>query len=154
VAQVPLMANSSGVNTNVNVTDLVKLFTGQSGDVASTGSGTASQNGSTSTAGTTATISGSTPEAIQAIFQQALQQAGGLGSVAAGQAGAGLYNSSTNQLMQNDLVSRVAGQVLSQISSKSRTIIKLRPLRRTLLRLMLRILRLRRKQLLILARLH
>lgn len=114
MAKVPLMGDSSGLNSSVNVNDLVGLFLGKSGSTTGNETGTSATTGSSNDTSVSSTTGGLTQEAIQAMFAQALQASGGLASVASGQAGNGLYNSSTNQLMQNDLVSRVAGQVLSK----------------------------------------
>jgi hypothetical protein len=114
MAKVSPMADSSGLNSSVNINDLVGLFLGKSGSTTGNETGTSATSGSSTDASVSTTTGGLTQEAIQAMFAQALQASGGLASVASGQAGNGLYNSSTNQLMQNDLVSRVAGQVLSK----------------------------------------
>lgn len=45
------------------------------------------------------------------MLQSALEKNGGLAAVSSGQRGAGMYNSSTNQLMTNDLLSRLTGEI-------------------------------------------
>src|ERR1700742_329805 len=63
---------------------------------------TTTQNSSVSAAGQSA------------LLQQILSGTSGLASVAGGQHAAGLYNSSTNELLTNDLLTRAAGQVNEQ----------------------------------------
>jgi hypothetical protein len=48
------------------------------------------------------------PEAVKQLIQQMLQGNSGLAAVAQGEKGAGLYNTTTNQQLMNDLMSRVA----------------------------------------------
>lgn len=71
---------------------------------------------------TTGNVGGSTqsqqtilsPEAINALVKSIMEGSSGLASVASGQKGAGLYNSSTNQLLTNDLISRTSGEVAAR----------------------------------------
>lgn len=51
-----------------------------------------------------------TPEAMNRLIQQMMEGTSGLAATAGGQKGAGLYNSSTNQLLINDLLTRVSGE--------------------------------------------
>lgn len=51
------------------------------------------------------------PEAVQALLNQILGGTQGLATVSSGQKGAGIYNSSVNTLLTNDLLSRAAGEV-------------------------------------------
>lgn len=62
-------------------------------------------------------------EGLQAILKQALEGNSGLAHIASGQANSGLYNSSTNQLLQNDLLSRLTAQAAanSKTSTQTRT---------------------------------
>lgn len=68
--------------------------------------------------GTGTTTETTTPnisrEGINAILQQALSSGQGLASVASGQKGVGLYNSSVNQQLLNDLLSRTSGELAKQ----------------------------------------
>ena len=50
------------------------------------------------------------PEAIDEIIRNMMESDSGLAAILQGQAGKGLYNSTTAQLMANDLASRVAGK--------------------------------------------
>jgi len=50
------------------------------------------------------------PDAINEIIRQMMEGDSGLASILKGQVGGGLYNSSTSQLLANDLASRVAGK--------------------------------------------
>lgn len=63
-------------------------------------------------------------EGLQAILKQALEGNQGLAHIASGQANSGLYNSSTNQLLQNDLLSRLTAQAAanSKTSTQTRTL--------------------------------
>lgn len=60
---------------------------------------------------TSTTKSNVTPQGMNALIQQILGSAQGLSAVASGQKGAGVYNSSTNQLLINDLITRTAGEL-------------------------------------------
>lgn len=83
------------------VAELLKLFTGK-------GNSTTTKE---STSGFTETTQkGLPPEAMQALIKTAMEGNQGLASVASGQKAAGLYNSSTNQLLVNDLLARITGQ--------------------------------------------
>jgi hypothetical protein len=64
--------------------------------------------GSSSTQTTSSNVSS---EGVNALVQQILGGTQGLAAVSSGQKNSGLYNSSTNQLLTNDLVSRTAGEV-------------------------------------------
>ena len=59
----------------------------------------------------TTTRSDISAEGTQQILNQILGSAQGLSQVAQGQKSAGIYNSSTNRLLVNDLLSRTAGEV-------------------------------------------
>lgn len=83
------------------VAELLKLLTGK-------GNSTTTKE---STGGFTETTQkGLPPEAMQALIKTAMEGNQGLASVAGGQKSAGLYNSSTNQLLVNDLLARITGQ--------------------------------------------
>lgn len=84
------------------VTKLIQLFAGS-------GKQTTTQSSSMSS------------EGLQALVKQALESNQGLAQVSAGQAGAGLYNSSTNQLLTNDLLARLTAQAQSNSQSKTIT---------------------------------
>lgn len=60
-------------------------------------------------------------ETINKLLQSALEGNAGLAAVSQGQKGAGMYNSSTNRLLTNDLVSRLTSQVAAQTASKTTT---------------------------------
>lgn len=62
----------------------------------------------TSKSGSSSTQTNITPEAMQAILTQILGGTAGLASVANGEKTAGLYGSSTNQLLTNDLLTTAA----------------------------------------------
>ena len=56
-----------------------------------------------------------------ALLQQILESTGGLAAVSGGQKGAGLYNSSTNRLLTNDLLARSTANVAALSSQKTQT---------------------------------
>lgn len=61
------------------------------------------------------------PEKTNAIIQQILQGPGGLAALGAGQRAAGVYNSSTTQLLSNDLLARAASQAALASTTKTTT---------------------------------
>lgn len=61
------------------------------------------------------------PKAVQGIVNTILESNQGLSSIASGQKAAGLYNSTTNKLMLNDLVARTAAEGAKLNSSKTTT---------------------------------
>jgi len=84
------------------VTDLIKLFTGNSGG----------SNTTTTTSGrigTKQTMISS--EIATQMLQNALESNQGLAAIAQGQAGAGMYNSTTNKLLTNDLLARLTANI-------------------------------------------
>jgi hypothetical protein len=70
---------------------------------------TTSQNQTTS-GGTQTTKTDLSPDAVQALINKMLQDNSGLASISAGQKSAGMYNSNTNSLMMNDLLTKVASE--------------------------------------------
>lgn len=85
----------ANVDSMGNFTSLLNLFKGSGTTTSSTSSNISSQG-------------------INAILQQALGSAQGLSAVAGGQRSAGLYNSSTNQLLIDDLLTRTSGELAKQ----------------------------------------
>lgn len=83
------------------VAELLKLFTGK---------GNTTTTKDYSDGFTETTQKGLPPEAMQALIKTAMEGSQGLAAVAGGQKSAGLYNSSTNQLLVNDLLARITGQ--------------------------------------------
>ena len=83
------MAEPSGIDT---LSSLLQLFHGKT--ETKTGGGTTEGK----------VIDSAT---LQGLLKSALESNSGLASIASGQQGAGLYNSSTNQLMTNDLLARL-----------------------------------------------
>lgn len=84
------------------VTDLIKLFTGNSGGSNTT---TTTSGG----IGTKQTMISS--ELATQMLQNALESNQGLAAIAQGQAGAGMYNSTTNKLLTNDLLARLTANI-------------------------------------------
>lgn len=103
-----IQQQGSGIS---DITELLNLFrnqnTTQSGSQNSAGTSNQSTTGNTSST-VKNEVSG---EALGALLQQILGGTQGLASVASGQKAAGLYNSTTNQQLSNDLISRSAGEV-------------------------------------------
>lgn len=60
-------------------------------------------------------------DGLNALLQHILESNSGLAQVASGEKGAGLYNSSTNQLLINDLLTRAAGEVQSRNTTRTVT---------------------------------
>lgn len=72
----------------------------------------------TGTKGTTDTTSQSVaPGGVEYLMRLALEGNQGLAAVSSGQRRAGLYNSSTNQLLSNDLLARSAGEIARSTAS-------------------------------------
>lgn len=61
------------------------------------------------------------PEKAQALIEQILGSVGGLAAVSQGQKNAGLYNSTVNQQLTNDLLTRSASSVAALSSKKTTT---------------------------------
>lgn len=74
--------------------------------------------GSSSSSTTSSNIS---KGGMDAIVQQILGSANGLAQVSSGQKIAGLYNSTTNQQLTNDLISRTAGELAKQQAGTTTT---------------------------------
>ena len=84
------------------VTDLIKLFTGNSGG----------SNTTTTTSGGIGTKQTKiSSELATQMLQNALESNQGLAAIAQGQAGAGMYNSTTNKLLTNDLLARLTANI-------------------------------------------
>lgn len=102
-----------------------QINSGQSNTINTNSSGnTITNSGSTNTtfnSGSTNTTKNSgsvnttqlqlSDEAVNGLVQKILEGTNGLASVSSGQKNAGLYNSSTNQLLTNDLLARTASNV-------------------------------------------
>lgn len=108
MAALPVELPSSGNKSNL--LDLVKsgqglldIFAGSKG---------------TSTETTQTNIS---PEAVQALLAQILGGTQGLAQVSSGQKAAGMYNSTVNSQLINDLISRTTGEVAKASSPTTRT---------------------------------
>ena len=74
--------------------------------------------GSTSTSTTT---SGASADAVNAAVTQALESVNGLSSVARGERSAGLYNSSTQTMLVNDLLTRAAANAAATQKTSTTT---------------------------------
>lgn len=61
--------------------------------------------------GTQTTQTQMSPEAMQTLMRHAMESSSGLAAIAGGQKVPGLYNSTTRQLLVNDLLTRSAGEI-------------------------------------------
>lgn len=107
--------NIAPVSQNGNIQGLTALMNalfpaGSYKSSQTSGPQTTTTSGNTVTTGDKTTTSQeiASPEAIQNLIQQMLQGNSGLAQIAQGEKGAGLYNTSTNQQLMNDLMSRAA----------------------------------------------
>ena len=101
-----LQQQSSGTAKLQNVLDLIT-------NASSTFAGkktTQTQNTSTSA------------EGLNSLLKQILESTQGLAAVSGGQKTAGLYNSSTNSLLTNDLLTRASGEVASRNQTTTQTV--------------------------------
>lgn len=107
----PLASNASTLLTLLGIFNpTTQTQTEQGGTSTITGGGTVSGSGSSSGGyGYEQTIL--TQEAVNRLLQQIMESNSGLTSIAQGQKNAGLYNSSTMQMLINDLMARAAGEV-------------------------------------------
>lgn len=96
---------------NNTLATLASLFVPKGTTTTSTGGGS-----------TETTSSNVSPEAINEIVKQLMSNPNnGLAAVSSGQRQAGIYNGTTNQLLTNDLISRVAGQAAALNKTETRT---------------------------------
>lgn len=94
------MANSSPMADNVNLLNsLLTTFVGKPSQTTIASGGSSTQQ------------TQFTPEAVQALLSQMMGASSGLASVSSGQRNAGMYNSTVNQQLVNDLLTRVSGDV-------------------------------------------
>lgn len=70
---------------------------------------------------TTTTSEQVSPETANALVQQILQGQGGIAAINAGGKSAGIYNSTTQSLLTNDLVARTAAEVAARSATKTTT---------------------------------
>jgi len=107
----PLASNASTLLTLLGIFNpTTQTQTEQGGTSTITGGGTVSGSGSSSGGyGYERTIL--TQDAVNRLLQQIMESNTGLTSIAQGQKNAGLYNSSTMQMLINDLMARAAGEV-------------------------------------------
>ena len=122
--------NSNLGSTLTGVANLANLFLGSS--QAQTGQTTGSTTGGTTDSrGSTTVNSGGTtvvtdqtqaaPGAVDAVIRSILEGTNGLAAVSSGQRQAGLYNSSTNTLLSNDLAARAAGEAAKLNTTRTQT---------------------------------
>lgn len=97
----------SGVDLQ-GITSLANLFLGKSGTQATVG-GTQNTGGVTTT-GTRTVSENVSQDAIDATVKSILEGNQGLAAVSAGENKVGLYNSSTNRMLTNDLIARAAAE--------------------------------------------
>jgi hypothetical protein len=90
------------------IASLANLFLPKNASVSTTG--TTQNSGGTTTSGSKTTSSNVSQDAVNALVQQILEGSQGLAATASGQKRAGLYNSSTNQMLVNDLIARASAE--------------------------------------------
>lgn len=98
----------------VSLANLFLPQTTTTGGTSTTGGTTTdNRNQTTTNSGGTTTVTQQaivSPEAVQATINSILSGTAGLAAVSSGQKGAGMYNSSTNQLLTNDLLARASAE--------------------------------------------
>jgi len=104
-----LPSTTNGISTVQDLYDLIngKTTTTSGGDVTTSGVNS-----------TVTTNEGISQDSMDAMLKSALEGSQGLASVAQGQRTAGGYNSTTNRLLVNDLMTRTASQIAQQNKSK------------------------------------
>lgn len=112
---------TKGSSTGTSKTDSSQT---SANDSKQSTSGTTSNAGTSNTAntGTITTQEGASPEAVEAIVKSVLEGTQGLANVTSGQNRAGLYNSTTNRLLVNDLMARAAAEGAKLNKSSTQTI--------------------------------
>lgn len=96
-------------NTDLGgIASLANLFLGKS--TSGTTSGTTALTGGVTANGTKTVSNNVSPDAVNAVVNSILQGSQGLAAVASGGAKSGLYNSSTNSMMINDLIARASAE--------------------------------------------
>lgn len=113
--------SGGGINVNANAGDLVSLFTGKSGSSTDTGTSTTQNSGAVTNTGSTTTSTSMSQDAMAAMLKTILEGTSGLAATAMGEHTAGLYNSTTNQMLVNDLLSRSAAQVAQNAKTSTTT---------------------------------
>lgn len=107
-----LQGTTQAPNGIQTIQDLYDLINGKT---------TTTSGGDTTTSGTNSTVtsdSGISQDSMNQMLQSALGSTQGLASVAIGQRTAGGYNSATNKLLVNDLMTRTASQIAQQQQHK------------------------------------
>jgi len=89
----------ANVDTAANLAGMLSLFKGKS----------------------STTTNNTSPQGINALVQQALAGTQGLAAVSSGARSAGVYNSSTQQLMTNDLLTRISGEAAARSGGTTTT---------------------------------
>lgn len=123
MAEIQTSGNSLG-STLSGVSSLASLFLGSSSTTSGTQTSNDNRTQTTSTSGgtnTTTTSTSTSQAAVDATVKAILEGTNGLASVSSGQRTAGLYGSSTNQLLTNDLVTRAAAEGAKLNSTTTQT---------------------------------
>lgn len=119
-------APSGGIDLG-GISNLASLFLGKDSssnsntNQSTTGGSTSTNSGGTTNSGTVTQSEYTSPEAVKAVVDSILQGTQGLAAVSSGQNKAGLYNSSTNRMLVNDLIARASaeGAKLNKTSTQS-----------------------------------
>lgn len=115
--------NSGSTNSTVNSGSTNTSNTAATQNVTTTGPSTSTTNSTTHTSDQINTSQLLLSQAaVDHIVQGILEGSSGLAAVSGGQKAAGAYNTSTNSLLTNDLLSRTAGEVAAR-SAVTKTVI-------------------------------
>jgi hypothetical protein len=118
--------NSNLGSTLTGAANLANLFLPSNQSTTSGGTSTVADNRSSTTSNSGGTTTSTTqqsvaPGAVDAVIKSIMEGTNGLAAVSSGQRTAGLYGSSTNQLLTNDLVARAAGEAAKLNQSTTQT---------------------------------
>lgn len=105
----PLRSNSGDIQ---DIQSLLDIFAGKT---TTTSSNTTSSGTNSNVTGTQELVD---PAKATELISQMLSGTSGLAAISSGSKASGLYNSSTNMLLTNDLLARTAGQVAALSSTK------------------------------------
>jgi hypothetical protein len=102
------MATQLPTRSTPDLASLANLFLGK--ETNTTDSGTSQNSGGVTTTGTRTNTTAVSQAAIDATVKSILEGSQGLAAVSSGQNRAGLYNSSTNRMLINDLIARASAE--------------------------------------------
>lgn len=124
---IPLTGSGNTGSTLTGVANLANLFLPQTTNTSGTQTTNDNRSSTSTTSGGTTTVTTSqsvAPGAVDAVIRSIMEGTSGLASVSSGQRTAGLYGSSTNQLLTNDLVARAAGEAAKLNQTQTQTTVR------------------------------